>query len=42
MLNIPPGKDGVLIPSQVHALMELGKRLNLGPGKPFPEMKPAD
>ena len=41
VLNIPPGKDGVLIPSQVQALMELGKRLNLGPGKPLPKMESA-
>lgn len=39
VLNIPPGKDGNLIPSQVQAVLELGKRLNLGPGKPFPDMK---
>ena len=36
VLNIPPFRDGKLIPSQVAAVMELAKRLNLGPGKPFP------
>jgi len=37
--NIPPDQQGNLIPSQVNALMELAKRLNLGPGKPFPKAK---
>lgn len=41
VLNIPPDKNGDLIPSQVRAVTDLAKRLNLGPGKPFPTAKPA-
>lgn len=40
VFNIPPGTDGNLIPSQVATVLELGKRLNLGPGKPFPTKRP--
>ena len=36
VFNIPPDKNGDLIPSQVKAVNELAKRLDLGPGKPFP------
>jgi alpha-L-fucosidase len=37
VLNIPPDKEGNLTPAQVASVMELAKRLNLGPGKPFPK-----
>jgi len=37
VFNIPPDRDGNLVPSQVEAIMELGKRLDLGPDKPFPK-----
>jgi len=40
--NIPPDQQGNLIPSQVNALMELAKRLDLGPGKPIPKAKKAE
>jgi alpha-L-fucosidase len=37
VLNIPPDKEGNLIPAQVASVMELAKRLNLGPGRQFPK-----
>lgn len=39
VFNIPPMKDGNLVPSQVKAVLELGKRLGLGPDKPIPTKK---
>jgi alpha-L-fucosidase len=39
VLNIPADKEGNLIPAQVASVMELAKRLNLGPGKPFPRRR---
>ena len=37
VFNIPPDKNGDLIPSQVKAVQELAQRLNLGANKPFPQ-----
>lgn len=39
VLNVPPGRDGNLVPAQVEAILGLAKKLDLGPGKPFPKAR---
>lgn len=37
VLNVPPDRSGRLVDVQKQAILDLAKRLNLGPGKPFPK-----
>lgn len=39
VLNVPPARNGRLVPSQKQALLDLAKKLNLGPDKPFPKFE---
>lgn len=40
VLNVPPDRSGRLAPAQRQAILDLAKRLDLGPGKPFPQSRP--
>ncbi|MDR2982086.1 MAG: alpha-L-fucosidase [Puniceicoccales bacterium] len=37
VFNLPPNKDGDLVPAQKKVLFDLAKKLSIGPGKPFPK-----